>query len=292
MGYVVLKKIHTYIPSCFSIEEKILKSILFSCSTIVIFCTHAVFPTLFRISAWIFVVSFAIVREFWRWTFAMSASKRTDLSQNVYFEIELIMEKTIEVFSFLNCWTYCDWEKLLKFKTEGLEIDNCMRSLRKIYSLTERDHPFKTSANFHDFWPLPPFAFLQNFMKEIFDPYILWPFDRWHMGHPSPLRHADVLNGWSQRSELYYKFWLEKLEKSCPFHLKLHAYLLVFSPISMFLFIMTPRHLDTAKFKISISVWTFGYNAFALSIPFVSSTIRILFTNIPRITTGIVGKLG
>ena len=59
----------------------------------------------------------------------------------------------------------------------------------------------------------------------------------------------------------------------------------MFSPISMFLFIMTPRHLDTTKFKISISIWAFGYNAFTLSIPFVSSTIRILFTNIPLITT-------
>ena len=53
----------------------------------------------------------------------------------------------------------------------------------------------------------------------------------------------------------------------------------------MFLFIMTPRHLDTTKFKISISIWAFGCNAFALSIPFVSSTIRILLTNIPLITT-------
>jgi hypothetical protein len=54
------------------------------------------FPTLFRISAWVFIVSFAIIREFWRWTFTMSASKKkSDLSQNIYFEI---MEKTIEVF--------------------------------------------------------------------------------------------------------------------------------------------------------------------------------------------------
>ena len=59
----------------------------------------------------------------------------------------------------------------------------------------------------------------------------------------------------------------------------------MFSPISMFLFIMAPGHLNTTKFKISISIWAFGCNAFALSIPFVSSTIRILFTNIPLITT-------
>ena len=76
------------------------------------------------------------------------------------------------------------------------------------------------------------------------------------------------------------------MKKSCPFHLKLHVYLPMLSPISMFLFIMTPRHLDTTKFKISISIWAFGCNAFALSIPFVSSTIRILLTNIPTITAG------
>ena len=32
-------------------------------------------------------------------------------------------------------------------------------------------------------------------MKEIFDPYVLGPFDRWPMGTPLP--HADVLNEWS-----------------------------------------------------------------------------------------------
>jgi hypothetical protein len=47
-----------------------------------------------------------------------------------------------------------------------------------------RDQPFKTSANFHDFSPLPPYHRYSSkmVMKWIFDP---------------PLRHADVLNGWS-----------------------------------------------------------------------------------------------
>ena len=87
------------------------------------------------------------------------------------------------------------------------------------------------------------------------------------------------------KKQFHFRNLHEKLEKSSPFDLKLHLYLLMFSPISMFLFIMTPWHLNTTKFKISISIWPFGYNAFALAIPFVSSTIRILFTNIPLITT-------
>ena len=37
-----------------------------------------------------------------------------------------------------------------------------------------RDHPFKTSANFHDFWPLPPYHRHSSkmLMKGIFDPYV------------------------------------------------------------------------------------------------------------------------
>ena len=35
-------------------------------------------------------------------------------------------------------------------------------------------------------------------MKGIFNPYVLCPFDHRHMGTPfPPLRHADILNGWS-----------------------------------------------------------------------------------------------
>ena len=64
------------------------------------------------------------------------------------------------------------------------------------------EHPFKASANFHNFWPLPPYHRHSSkmLMKGIFDPYVLWPYKlrtigRWE--HPFPLRHADVLNGWS-----------------------------------------------------------------------------------------------
>ena len=37
-----------------------------------------------------------------------------------------------------------------------------------------RDHPFKTSANFDDFWPLPPYHrhSTKMLMKGIFDPYV------------------------------------------------------------------------------------------------------------------------
>ena len=51
-----------------------------------------------------------------------------------------------------------------------------------------RDHSFKTSVNFHDFWPLPPYHQHSSkmLMKGIFDPYVLWPFDHRHMGTPLP----------------------------------------------------------------------------------------------------------
>ena len=51
-----------------------------------------------------------------------------------------------------------------------------------------RDHPFKTSANFHDFWPLPPYHrhFSKMLMKGIFYPYVLWPFYHRHMETPYP----------------------------------------------------------------------------------------------------------
>ena len=54
--------------------------------------------------------------------------------------------------------------------------------------ITCRDHPFKPSANFHDFWPLPPYLqhFSKMLMKGIFDPYVLWPFDHWHTVTPLP----------------------------------------------------------------------------------------------------------
>ena len=57
------------------------------------------------------------------------------------------------------------------------------------------DHPLKTSANFHDFWPLPPscwqfFTTIRRQISPILD--------------PSPLEYADVFNGWSLKSFLSY----------------------------------------------------------------------------------------
>ena len=54
------------------------------------------------------------------------------------------------------------------------------------------DHSFRTSANFHDFWPLPPYNQHSSkmLMKGIFALYILWPLDLWTIGtwgHPSHL---------------------------------------------------------------------------------------------------------
>ena len=46
----------------------------------------------------------------------------------------------------------------------------------------------KTLANFHNFWPLPPYHRHSSkmLMKRVFDPYLLWPFDHRHMGTPFP----------------------------------------------------------------------------------------------------------
>lgn len=70
----------------------------------------------------------------------------------------------------LVCFLYAIWTK----------SSNC--------DILIRDHPFKTSANFHDFWPLPPYHRHSSkmLMKGIFDPYVLWPFDHRHMGTPLP----------------------------------------------------------------------------------------------------------
>jgi hypothetical protein len=47
-----------------------------------------------------------------------------------------------------------------------------------------RDHSFKTSANFHDFWPLPPYhrhSSKKMLIKGIFDPYVtFWPSVPYH----------------------------------------------------------------------------------------------------------------
>ena len=57
-----------------------------------------------------------------------------------------------------------------------------------------RDHPFKTSENFHNFWPLPPYHphYSKMLMKGIFESYV----PSAHVDTPTPLRHANVLNRW------------------------------------------------------------------------------------------------
>ena len=60
------------------------------------------------------------------------------------------------------------------------------------------DHPFKTSANFLDFWPLPPF-------RRQFFTTIRWQI--WPMFDPSPKKC--LLNGWS--------LWVvPELSQGCP----------------------------------------------------------------------------
>ena len=77
-----------------------------------------------------------------------------------------------------------------------------------------RDHSFKTSANFYDFWPLPPYHrhYSKMLMKGIFYPYLLWPFDHRHMGTPLP--HAVVLNGLSPSSFRGRQGWFLKFHQN------------------------------------------------------------------------------
>ena len=62
-----------------------------------------------------------------------------------------------------------------------------------------RDHPFKTLANFAIFDPYPlPSAFQQNAYEGDFWSLCTMTFGpSAHGDTPPPLRHADVLNGWS-----------------------------------------------------------------------------------------------
>ena len=59
--------------------------------------------------------------------------------------------------------------------------------LLRLLEFLTRDHPFRTSVNFHDFWPLHPYR--QNsskmLMKGIFYPYVLQPLTVGPWGHPS-----------------------------------------------------------------------------------------------------------
>ena len=74
-----------------------------------------------------------------------------------------------------------------------------------------RDHPFKTSANFHDFWPLPS-AFQQNAYEGDFwslCTVTFWPSVNGNT--PPPLRHADVLNGWSLCNNAIKRFSFHRI---------------------------------------------------------------------------------
>ena len=62
-------------------------------------------------------------------------------------------------------------------------------SKKLIYSKVESSNTSRLEAHIDIF---------EMLMKGIFDPYVLLPFDHPHMGTPLPLRHADVLKGWSQ----------------------------------------------------------------------------------------------
>ena len=57
----------------------------------------------------------------------------------------------------------------------------------------ERDHPFKTSANFHDILPLPPYR--QQFLL-----LSVGKFGKFLT--PPPLKNINVLMEWSQRAKL------------------------------------------------------------------------------------------
>ena len=81
-------------------------------------------------------------------------------------------------------------------------MSDCLRGNDQVYELTSltidtRDHPFKTSANFHDFWPLPPTIGIPA--KCLWRRFLILMYcdlstiETW--GHPSPLRHAEVLDG-------------------------------------------------------------------------------------------------
>ena len=63
----------------------------------------------------------------------------------------------------------------------------CNERSKSLNLFSHRDHPFKTLANFHYSWPLPPsIGFITAIRRQI-----CTIFD------PSPLQIANVLNGWS-----------------------------------------------------------------------------------------------
>ena len=81
---------------------------------------------------------------------------------------------------------------------------------KKLTLVRLRDHPFMTSANFYDFWSLPPPA-------GIFLLLSISKFGKFLT--PLPLKNVDVINGCS-----FMRFWtcllrlipIEKEKPSCP----------------------------------------------------------------------------
>ena len=105
-------------------------------------------------------------RSLWRWS--RSESTANDVSLGYLWV--------------LGCKPWC----LLKLSILVFEI--CIR-VQKVKE--KRDHPFKTSANFHTFLtptPIPSAVFLVLSVGK-FGKFLTPPL----------LEHADVLNGWSQR---------------------------------------------------------------------------------------------
>ena len=104
----------------------------------------------------------------------------------------------------------CLHKKRSKFSIRIIERNwgqksHCKSSafLLRLLEFLTRDHPFKTSVNFHDFWPLHPYH--QHSSKCLWRGFfILMYCNLWLLAHgdtPPSLRHADVLNGWSPTQE-------------------------------------------------------------------------------------------
>ena len=81
-----------------------------------------------------------------------------------------------------------------KNETQRLSV-----TLQMTLKLDLRDHPFKTLANFDNFWPLPPYhRHSSKMLTGNFLSLCAVTFRPSAYGDtPPPLRNADVLNGWS-----------------------------------------------------------------------------------------------
>ena len=75
----------------------------------------------------------------------------------------------------------------LQVASNPLKFKLCKHA-HALHLIPKRDHSFKTSAIFHDFWPLSPYHRHSSkmLMKGIFAPSVLWPFVHRHMGTPLP----------------------------------------------------------------------------------------------------------